>query len=218
MASYAVPSRVISNPIINHHNAVTQPGDRCRGWPNSGHQREKTQKWCSEGLARAVKVKRDAKPFVCTYCARGKMVQTSFSEGIKRSAKPLDPVHSDLCGPMPTATPAGHRYMLTLIDDHTRFTMVRLIKSKSEVTSVIKEYVARMKNRFGRSSIAFRTDNGREYLGSELSNFFNNEGIQHETTVPYTPQQSGVAERKNRSLTEMAKHAARCWPSQSLLG
>ncbi|KFD64403.1 hypothetical protein M514_23427 [Trichuris suis] len=162
------------------------------------------QKLCSEGLARGVKIKRDAKPFVCTYCARGKMVQTSFSEGIKRSAKPLDLVHSDLCSPMPTATPAGHRYMLTLIDDHTRFTMVRLIKSKSEVTSVIKEYVARMENRFGRSPIAFRTDNGREYLGSELSNFFNSEGIQHETTVPYTPQQNGVAERKNRSLTEMA--------------
>ncbi|KFD61465.1 hypothetical protein M514_26361 [Trichuris suis] len=82
---------------------------------------------------------------------------------------------------------------------------VRLIKSKSEVTSVIKEYVARMKNRFGRSPTAFRTDNGGEYLGSELSNFFNSEGIQHETTVPYTPQQNGVAERKNRSLTEMAK-------------
>ncbi|KFD64608.1 hypothetical protein M514_23210 [Trichuris suis] len=42
MASYAVPSRVISNPIINHHNAVTQPGERFRGWPNSGHQRKKT--------------------------------------------------------------------------------------------------------------------------------------------------------------------------------
>ncbi|KFD54653.1 hypothetical protein M513_04353 [Trichuris suis] len=61
-----------------------------------------------------------------------------------------------------------------------------------------------MKNRFGRSPIAFRTDNGREYLGSELSNFFNGEGIQHETTVPHTPQQNGVAERKNHSLTEMA--------------
>ncbi|KFD66793.1 LOW QUALITY PROTEIN: hypothetical protein M514_20937, partial [Trichuris suis] len=43
MASYAVPNQVISNPIINHHNAVTQPGERCRGWPNSGHQRKKTQ-------------------------------------------------------------------------------------------------------------------------------------------------------------------------------
>ncbi|KFD62470.1 hypothetical protein M514_25320 [Trichuris suis] len=90
------------------------------------------QKLCSGGIARGVKIKRDAKPFVCTYCPRGKMLQTSFSEGIKRSAKPLDLVHSDLCGPMPTATPAGHLYMLTLIDDHTRFTMVRLIKSKSE--------------------------------------------------------------------------------------
>uniref|UniRef100_A0A5S6Q1Z4 Integrase catalytic domain-containing protein n=1 Tax=Trichuris muris TaxID=70415 RepID=A0A5S6Q1Z4_TRIMR len=106
---------------------------------------------------------------------------------------------------MPTVTPSGNRYMLTLIDDYSRFTVVRLVKSKDEVTSAIKEYVAKMKNRFGKKPIAFRTDNGKEYVGLELKKYFREEGIEHQRTVPYTPQQNGVAERKNRSLTEMAK-------------
>ncbi|KHJ43238.1 integrase core domain protein [Trichuris suis] len=117
----------------------------------------------------------------------------------------MDLVHSDLCGPMPTPTPSGDRCMLTLIDDHSRFTMVRLIKSKGELARVIKAYVARMKNRFGRKPIAFRTDNGKEYVGQELKSYFEDEGIEHQTTVSYTAQQNGLAERKNRSLTEIAK-------------
>jgi len=62
-----------------------------------------------------------------------------------------------------------------------------------------------MSVRFGRKPIALRTDNGREYVTSELTNFLKKEGIQHQLTVPYTPQQNGVAERKNRTLTEAAK-------------
>lgn len=82
---------------------------------------------------------------------------------------------------------------------------MRLLKSKDEVPGVIKEYIAAMLVRFGRKPIAIRTDNGKEYVSAEMSNFLRNEGIQHQLTVPYTPQQNGVAERKNRFLTESAK-------------
>lgn len=80
-------------------------------------------------------------------------------------------IHSDLCGPMPTATPSGNRYFLTLIDDYSRFTVIRLLKSKAEVPGLIKEYIAEMSVRFGRKPIALRTDNGKEYISSELTDF-----------------------------------------------
>ncbi|XP_067216875.1 uncharacterized protein [Linepithema humile] len=82
---------------------------------------------------------------------------------------------------------------------------VRLLKSKTEVPGVVKEYITEMSVRFGRKPIALRTDNGKEYISSELTDFLKKEGIQHQLTVVYTPQQNGVAERKNRSLTESAK-------------
>lgn len=59
--------------------------------------------------------------------------------------------------------------------------------------------------RFNRKPITLRTNNGKKYVSSELSNFLRKEGIQHQLTVTYTAQQNDVAERKNRSLTEMAK-------------
>ncbi|KFD60147.1 LOW QUALITY PROTEIN: hypothetical protein M514_27675 [Trichuris suis] len=66
--------------------------------------------------------------------------------------------------------------------------VVRLLRSKDEVTGAIMEYVAKMEN-----------------PGQQLKKYFREEGIEHQTTIPYTPQQNGVAERRNRSLTEMAK-------------
>lgn len=62
-----------------------------------------------------------------------------------------------------------------------------------------------MNNRFGRKPIAFRTYNYKEYITQDLERFKRQEGIQHQLTVVYTPQQNGGSERKNRTLTEMAK-------------
>lgn len=114
-------------------------------------------------------------------------------------------IHSDLYGPMQTETSSGNRYLLTLIDDYSRFTVVRLIKSKTEVSKVIQEYIAIMSNRFGRKPVTLRTDNGREYTSRDLEEYLRKEGIVHQFTIPYTPQQNGVAERKNKTLTESAK-------------
>jgi transposase InsO family protein len=50
-----------------------------------------------------------------------------------------------------------------------------------------------------------RTDNGKEYANEQLKQYLKKEGITRQFTVPYTPQQNSVAERKNRSLVEMAK-------------
>ena len=100
--------------------------------------------------------------------------------------------------------PGGARYFLTFIDDFSRFTFVYLIKEKSEVIDKFKDFLHFVKNQYGKSIKVLRSDNGGEYVSNEFSNLLRNNGIKHETTIPYTPEQNGVAERKNRSLQEMA--------------
>lgn len=142
----------------------------------------------------------------CDVCLMGKMTRKRFSsDRPKQSKQVLDAIHTDLCGPMPVQTHSGKRYMLTFIDDHSRYTEVYLLREKSEVTDKIKEYVALALNTKHQKPKRFCCDNGGEYVNSELSNYLKTEGIQIETTPPYTPQLNGIAERKNRSLVEMAR-------------
>lgn len=93
---------------------------------------------------------------------------------------------------------------MTLIDDHSRYTVVCLLRQKSDAARCIKRYVAHVKNRFGRAPCVIRSDGGGEYANQELKEFYELEGIQAQFTTAYSPQQNGVAERKNRSLQEMA--------------
>jgi len=91
---------------------------------------------------------------------------------------------------------------LTIIRDTLKFVPLR---NKSDVFQAFKSYKARAEKQTGQRLKKLRTDNGREYLSREFQNFLEEEGIVHQTTVEYTPQQNGVAERANRTLIEMAR-------------
>ena len=77
--------------------------------------------------------------------------------------------------------------------------------SSSTVADKYKEFVAKASNKFQRKPKILRSDNGGEYTGSKLINYLKQEGIRLQTSVPYSPSQNGVAERKNRSIVEMSK-------------
>lgn len=166
---------------------------------------EAIKRLVKEELATGIKISNCSDKIACEHCIKGKLAQLKFPVSKHREKEPMRLVHSDLCGPMQTATPSGNRYFLTLIDDYSRFTVVRLLKSKDEVPDAIKDYIAVMSTRFGKKPMILRTDNGKEYMSLEMSDYLRKEGIQHQLTVVYTPQQNGVAERRNRSLTESAK-------------
>lgn len=142
----------------------------------------------------------------CEVCLEGKMTRFKFPQkSLNRTQKVLDLVHSDVCGPMQTETPSGKRYILTFIDDFSRFTIIYLLKNKFEVFSKFKEYVELCITMFGRKPRVLRSDRGGEYMSNEYINYLDQQGIQYQRTVAYTPQQNGVAERKNRTLVEMAR-------------
>ena len=87
--------------------------------------------------------------------------------------------------------------MVTFIDDLSRYTTVYFLKEKSEVKIKLKDYVAMVKNKFTYTPKIVRSDRGGEYTGEKVTWFLISEGIEIKYTAPYTPQQNGIAERKN---------------------
>lgn len=160
---------------------------------------------CAKGLVDGVKIVDCGIKQQCDVCLKAKQARQPFPKSISQSAKVLDLIHTDVCGPMQTVSPGGKRYVLTFIDDFSRYTVIYLLREKSEVEAKLKEYVAMVSNKFSMKPKIFRSDRGGEYTGQRVTSFLKSQGIQIQYTAPYTPQQNGVAERKNRTLIEMAR-------------
>ncbi|GKB33880.1 zinc finger, CCHC-type containing protein [Tanacetum coccineum] len=92
------------------------------------------------------------------------------------------------------------KYVITFIDDASRFCYVYLLHAKDEALDKFRIYKTEVELQQNDLIKTLRTDRGGEYYDPV---FFQSVGIIHETTAPYTPQQNGVAERKNRALKEM---------------
>ncbi|KAH9651790.1 hypothetical protein KPL70_026888 [Citrus sinensis] len=139
-------------------------------------------------------------PF-CEHCVISKQHRLKFSRSIARSKCILDLIHSDVWE-SPDISMGGAKYMVTFIDDYSRRCWVYPIKKKSDVFTVFKEYKARVERESGKKIKCLKTDNGGEYTDGEFLAFCKQEGIQRQFTVAYTPQQNGVVERMNRTLSE----------------
>ena len=141
----------------------------------------------------------------CIGCVVGKHPEQSYEKGkARRATQTLELVHSDLIGPLPTPSYGGSRYVLTFIDDYSQFCWLYFLKLKSEVFEQLKIWKALVENQSGHKIKILRNDNGKEYVNKNLHHLYEECGIQMQHSTPYTPQQNGVAERKNRSLKEMA--------------
>ena len=100
---------------------------------------------------------------------------------------------------------------MTFVDDHTRVTWVFLMKEKSEVGHIFQTFNLMVQNQFNSKIQVLKSDNAKEYFTSSLSTYLQNHGIIHISSCVDTPQQNGVAERKNRHLLEVAR--ALCFPN-----
>nr|ABB47331.1 retrotransposon protein, putative, Ty1-copia subclass [Oryza sativa Japonica Group] len=139
----------------------------------------------------------------CHTCVQSKQPRKPHKAFEARNLAPLELVHSDLCEMNGVLTKGGKKYFMTLIDDCTRFCYVYLLKTKDEALHYFKIYKAEVENQLERKIKRLRSDRGGEYFSNEFTSFCEEYGIIHERTPPYSPQSNGVAERKNRTLTEM---------------
>ena len=144
----------------------------------------------------------DAEYDKCETCIQAKMTKLPFPKA-DRHTELLQLIHSDVCELNGILTRGGNRYLVTFIDDHSRYTYVYLMKNKNEVFDKFKYYKSLVENQKGKKILALRSDRGGEYFPTEFVSFCEQHGIIHETRAPYTPQQNGLAERKNRTLVDM---------------
>jgi transposase InsO family protein len=117
----------------------------------------------------------------------------------------LELLHMDLFGPIAYISIGGSKYCLVLVDDYSRFTWVFFLPKKSQTQETLKGFLRRSQNEFELRIKKIRSNNGTEFKNSQIEGFLEEEGIKHEFSSPYTPQQNGVVERKNRTLLYMAR-------------
>nr|GEV31400.1 retrovirus-related Pol polyprotein from transposon TNT 1-94 [Tanacetum cinerariifolium] len=162
-------------------------------------------KLAKDGLARGIPRLKFQKDHMCSACTLGKSNKSSYQPKAKNTNREkLYLLHMDLCGPMRLASINEKRYILVIVDDYSRFTWVRLLRSKDEAPEAIIKCIKNIQVRLNATVRNVQIDNGTEFDNQTLREFYENVGISHQTSVSRTPQQNGVVERQNRTLIEAA--------------
>ena len=139
----------------------------------------------------------------CEGCLLGKSHREVMpSVATHRATKVLELVHSDVCGPLSTASLTGLTYFVLFIDDFSRFTVALPIARKSDVFDCFLTFKAWAETLTGARIRTLRTDGGGEYGSKEFDRLLAATGTARQRTPPYTPQHNGVAERANRTLMD----------------
>ncbi|WJZ94710.1 hypothetical protein VitviT2T_013543 [Vitis vinifera] len=141
---------------------------------------------------------------VCIDCMVGKQHRDAIPKrSLWRASQRLQLVHADICGPIKLVSNSKKRYLISFIDDYSHKVWIYFLTEKSEAFTTFKNY----KNLVEKETRAFicclRTDRGGEFTSLEFNAFCKTNGISRQLTAAYTPQQNGVAERKNRTIMNM---------------
>ena len=114
-------------------------------------------------------------------------------------------LHIDLIGPVRVQSLGGKRYILVVVDDFTKYTLVVLLRDKVETPEKMIHLCKKMQVEKGIVIARIKSDHGREFENTKLATFCNDQGTHQEFSSPKTPQQNGIVERKNRVVQEMAR-------------
>ena len=139
----------------------------------------------------------------CESCIIGKSHRAAMprKSTAQRTTRCLQLVHSDVCGPVRVPSLNDEfRYLLTFIDDFSRYAVVYLMRTRDEVLRHFRTYKAWAEKATGQQIATLRTDGGGEFVSGEFSAYLRQEGIQRQITPPHTPEHNGIAERMNRTI------------------
>ncbi|BBM97607.1 hypothetical protein Mp_1g06970 [Marchantia polymorpha subsp. ruderalis] len=160
-------------------------------------------------------------PRVCVACQFGKQSRQPFNNTGIRASKVLELIHTDLWTSS-TRSLGGCLYCVSFIDDFSRKTWVYFLKAKLDALKALKDFKNQAEKQIGKYILKLRSNGGEEYLSEEFDTFLIDQGIKRQVTCPYTPQQNGVAEWKNRHILEVAramlneKHMPKCYWAEAV--
>ncbi|GJZ15756.1 putative ribonuclease H-like domain-containing protein [Tanacetum coccineum] len=157
------------------------------------------------GLVRGLPKLKFEKDHLCSACAMGKSKKKPHKlKSEDTNQEKLYLLHMDLCGTMRVASVNGKNYILVIVDDYSRFTWVKCLRSKDEALDFIIKFLKMIQVRLKVPVRRIRTDNGTEFVNQTLREYYEKVSISHETYVARSPQQNGIVERRNRTLIEVA--------------
>ncbi|GJW48391.1 putative ribonuclease H-like domain-containing protein [Tanacetum coccineum] len=164
-------------------------------------------KLAKEGLVDGLPLKVFTNEHNCVACNKGKQHKASYKHisAVRLITEPLQMLHMDLFGPTNIRSIDQKYYSLVVTDDFSRFTWTFYLGTKDETFYVLKEFIALIENQLNKKVKGIRCDNGTEFKNAKLIELCGEKGIKRDYSNPRTPQQNGVAERKNRTLIEAAR-------------
>nr|GFB31017.1 retrovirus-related Pol polyprotein from transposon TNT 1-94 [Tanacetum cinerariifolium] len=128
------------------------------------------------------------KDHLCSACAMGKSTKkTHKPKSEETNQEKLYLLHMDLCGRMRVESINGKKYILVIVDDYSRFTWVKFLRSKDETPMFIIKFLKMIQVRLNVPVRRIRTDNGTEFVNQTLRDYYEEVGISHETSVARSP-------------------------------
>jgi len=137
----------------------------------------------------------------CEACALGKVHRNPFPLSTSTTSEQLELIHSNICRPLTTSI-GGWKYFTLFIDDYSRMKFIYFLKNKDCVLKAFKDFKTSAKKETSLQIKCLHSDNGGEYTSNPFSNFLRSEGITHQTTTPYSPEQNGQSECGNQTIVE----------------
>ena len=128
----------------------------------------------------------------CEVCPLARQTRLPFRHSTSKSICNFQLLHIDVWGPYKTEKFDGMRYFLTIVDDYSMWTWNFLLRLKSDMITVLKQFFMKMETQFDTKIKRLRSDNGTEFFNHYCKDFFNTCGVFHESSCPYTPHQNGV--------------------------
>ena len=141
---------------------------------------------------------------VCITCIEAKQSRSPFPASDSTATERLALVHADVIGKLQCKSIGGSMWVLCMLDEYSRYSEVVCLKSKADVPGACWDVLQRWQRQTDYKVKVVRTDGGTEFLGS-LQDKFREAGVIHQTSVRYTPQQNGRAERLNRTLLQKTR-------------
>ncbi|CAI7860531.1 unnamed protein product [Closterium sp. NIES-53] len=158
----------------------------------------------------------------CLPCVEGRQRAAPHSSSFPPTTASLQNLHMDVWGPARVSGQGRERYFLLVVDDYTLYTTVFPLRSKGEVSAVLIPWIRTVRLQLSERSgmdlpvLRLHSDRGGEFSFDLLRYICRGEGITQSFTLPDSPQQNGIAERRIGLVMEYAAHELNLWPRVSL--